>query len=46
VTYDGARRQVVEAAVAVRSERTGKPVAFVELGRAGKTRLWTSPGCS
>jgi hypothetical protein len=45
-TYVGARRSVVEAALAIRSERTGKPVAFVELGPAGKTRLWTSMGCS
>jgi hypothetical protein len=45
-TYVGARRSVVEAALAIRSERTGKPIAFVELGPAGKTRLWTSSGCS
>lgn len=44
-TYVGARRSVVEAALAIRSER-GKPIAFVELGPAGKTRLWTSSGCS
>jgi hypothetical protein len=45
-TYVGARRSVVEAALATRSDRTGKPIAFVELGPAGKTRLWTSSGCS
>jgi hypothetical protein len=44
-TYVGARRSVVEAALAIRTER-GKPLAFVELGPAGKTRLWTSSGCS
>jgi hypothetical protein len=44
-TYDGARRQVVEAAIAVRNER-GRPIAFVDLRPAGKTRLWTSAGCS
>jgi hypothetical protein len=44
-TYVGARRQVIEAAVAVRSER-GRPIAFAELGPAGKTRLWTSSACS
>jgi hypothetical protein len=43
-TYDGARRQVVEAAIAVRNER-GRPIAFVDLRPAGKTRLWTSSGC-
>jgi hypothetical protein len=44
-TYIGARRSVIEAALAIRSGR-GKPIAFVELGPAGKTRLWTSSGCS
>jgi hypothetical protein len=43
-TYVGARRSVVEAALAIKSER--KPIAFVELGPAGKTRLWTASGCS
>lgn len=45
-TYIGARRSVVEAAFVVRSEGSRKPIAFVELGPAGKTRLWTSPDCS
>jgi hypothetical protein len=44
-TYVGARRSVVEAALAIKSER-GKAIAFVELGPAGKTRLWTASGCS
>jgi hypothetical protein len=44
--YAGARRNVVEAEIAVRSERARRPVAFVELGRAGDTRLWVSSGCT
>src|SRR5688572_19877224 len=44
-SYDGARREVVEAALAVRSERTSKPIAYLELGRDGKTKLWYSPRC-
>jgi hypothetical protein len=43
-TYFGARRNVAEAALAIRSERTRKPVAFLELGASGKTRAWISPG--
>lgn len=45
-TYIGARRSVVEAAFAVRGEGSRNPIAFVELGPAGKTRLWTLSGCS
>jgi hypothetical protein len=41
----GVRSNVVEAAVAVRSERTGKPLAYLELGRHGKTKLWYSANC-
>jgi hypothetical protein len=44
-TYVGARRSVVEAALAIRTGR-GKPIAFAELRPSGKTRLWTSSGCS
>jgi hypothetical protein len=44
-TYAGARRKVVEAAVAVKSESRRRPLAFIELGRAGKTRLWVSSAC-
>jgi hypothetical protein len=45
-TYVGARQEVVEAAVAVKSERTRKAVGFSELGPGGKTRLWVSSGCT
>jgi hypothetical protein len=44
-TYVGARRSVVEAAMVIRNDK-GKPMAFAELRRSGKTRLWTSSGCS
>ena len=45
-TYAGARRKVVEAAVAVKSESRRRPLAFIELGPGGKTRLWVSSGCT
>jgi hypothetical protein len=41
----GARRNVVEAAIAVRNQRTRRPIAFMELGRSGTTKLWTSSAC-
>jgi hypothetical protein len=44
--YFGARRNVVEAALAIRSERSRRPIAFAELDSAGKTRLWVSSNCS
>jgi hypothetical protein len=44
--YVGARKDVLEATVAVRSERTRRPIALIQLGRSGTTKLWTSPGCS
>jgi len=45
-SYIGARSSVVEAALAVRSERTGKPIAYVKLGRSGKTTSWYSSDCT
>lgn len=44
--YAGARASVVEAAVAVRTQRGRRPVAFIELDRTGKTKLWTVGSCS
>lgn len=44
--YFGARRNVVEAKIAVRSERTRRPIALLALDRGGETRLWVSSGCS
>ena len=42
---DGAQGKVVQATLAVRSEQTGKPIAYVVLGRDGSTKLRTSPTC-
>jgi hypothetical protein len=44
--YAGARQNVERAAVAVRSQRTGAPIAYAELGRGRATRLWYSGDCS
>ncbi len=43
--FDGATGAVVQASLAVRSERTGKPLAHVELARDGTTKLWLSASC-
>jgi hypothetical protein len=44
--YAGAQANVREAKLAVRSERTGKPIALMELRPAGKIRFWSVSGCS
>jgi hypothetical protein len=44
--YVGAQANVRDAQLAVKSERTGKPLAFMQLGAAGKTRSWVVRGCS
>ena len=44
--YVGARSNVVEAALAMRSGRTGKPIAYIELDRSGKTTFWHSSHCT
>lgn len=44
--YFGARRNVVEATIAIRSERGRRPIALVALDRTGETRLWVSSNCS
>jgi len=44
-SFDGAAGNVVRASIAVRSERTGKPVAYMELARDGTTKLWHSSSC-
>jgi hypothetical protein len=43
--YAGVRKNVVEATLAVRSERTRKPIGFIQLARSGTTKLWAAPGC-
>jgi hypothetical protein len=44
--YFGARRNVMEARIAVRSERARRPIALLALDSGGKTRLWVSSNCS
>ena len=44
--YAGAVGNVATAQLAVRSEKTGKPIAFTTLGAGGKTKLWTAASCS
>lgn len=44
-SYFGAQQRIDEASVAVRSERTGEPLAFMQVGKVGKTRLWTAARC-
>jgi hypothetical protein len=44
--YVGARRNVVQAKIAVRSERTRRAIGLLELDRAGETRLWVASHCS
>jgi hypothetical protein len=43
--YFGARRNVVEAKIAVRSERTRRAIGLLTLDRAGETRLWVASHC-
>jgi hypothetical protein len=45
-SYSGTRRNVVEAALAVRSERMHRPIALISLNARGKTRFWAAPDCS
>lgn len=45
-TYGGAAGQVVEAQLAVRDARAGRPLAYATLDRSGRTRLWSSFHCS
>jgi hypothetical protein len=44
-SYFGAKANVVSAALAVRSERTGKPLGYGTLSSAGKTKLWVAGSC-
>ena len=43
--YFGGRRNVVEAKIAVRSERARRPIALVALDPGGDTRVWISGAC-
>jgi hypothetical protein len=44
--YFGARRNVVEATIAIRTERMRRPIALLALDRSGGTRLWVSSTCT
>ena len=44
--YAGAQANVRDAKLAVRNARTRKPVAYIELTPAAKTRFWASGACS
>jgi len=41
--YNGVKGHVVEAQLAVRDARTGKPLAFATLDRSEATRHWSAP---
>ena len=43
--FFGVRTNVLQATLAVRSERSGKPVAYGTLDSAGRTKLWVAAGC-
>lgn len=45
-SYAGVGQPLVEAKLAVRSQRTGKPIAYLELDAKGNTKLWSSGSCS
>jgi hypothetical protein len=44
--YAGARQPVLETRLAVRTQRGGKPIAYMEHDADGKVKLWYSPACS
>jgi hypothetical protein len=44
--FFGVRTNVSTTQLAVRSERTGKPVAFGTMDAAGRTKLWVARGCA
>jgi hypothetical protein len=44
--YVGARSNVVESRLAVRLQRSGNPIAYMEHDPKGATKLWYSGACS
>jgi hypothetical protein len=44
--YFGAQSNVVEATMAIRTERGRRPIALLRLQKSGSTRLWPSSSCS
>jgi hypothetical protein len=43
--YAGVRQPVVETRLAVRTQRGGKPIAYMEHDANGRVKLWYSPAC-
>jgi hypothetical protein len=43
--YNGVRRNVVAATVAVRDERTGRPIALMRMDATGDTEFWSAASC-
>jgi hypothetical protein len=43
--YAGTQANVVEAALAVTSARTRRPIVLMQLGRTGNTLLWSARNC-
>jgi hypothetical protein len=43
--FFGVRTNVTKASLAIRSEKTGKQVAFGTMDAAGRTKLWVASGC-
>lgn len=44
-SYAGVRQPLVEAKLAVRLQKTGKPIAYMEHDAKGEVRLWYSGAC-
>jgi hypothetical protein len=44
--FAGVRQPLVETKVAVRFQKTGKPIAYAEHDAKAQTKLWFSSGCS
>lgn len=44
--FVGVGGRLLEAEVAVRDERGRRPLAFVRIGRSGRTQLWTAQRCA
>lgn len=44
--FEGARQPVVETRLAVRTQKDGKPIAYMEHDAGGRVKLWYSDACS
>jgi hypothetical protein len=45
-SFAGARQPVLETKLAVRSQKPGKPIAYMEHDDRGRTKLWYSADCT